>query len=189
MPNECSNRLDIYGPENDVAAFVAALDGNESIAETFVPTPTELKGVTSPFSGTEAQAADLTARFGATDWYTWCMKNWGTKWGDYNLDIAHTGADSAQFTYTTAWCPMTVALTTISAQWPTLTFTEFYEEHGDQVMGGTVLKNGQVLNAVEAAEGDWPEWDGTDDEFLNYDEKINDLRDQIISDVEIYKEA
>lgn len=43
--------------------------------------------------------------YGATTWYDWCKKNWGTKWNAWNTDISDNCGDTLYIHFTTAWCP------------------------------------------------------------------------------------
>lgn len=55
----------------------------------------------------EDELAALRARHGAATWYEWCPKNWGTKWGTYDLTVRELGGDGAPvlIEFLTAWGP------------------------------------------------------------------------------------
>jgi hypothetical protein len=79
-------------------------------------------------------------QFKGNDWYSWNVRNWGTKW-----DVAVSADDKHPETYTegptpngnnlvvyynfnTAWSPAFPAISKLSAQYPSLLFTLSYEE-------------------------------------------------------------
>ena len=166
MPNLCTNSLSLDGPPADVAAFVAAVDGHESITTALLPVP-----------------ADQGA-----NWYEWSLAHYGTKWGDYDTELVyHHGDTGALYRFTTAWTPLAEGVRRISVQFPTITFTLVYDEHGNELMGGYLIADGKILNEVSVASEDWPELqqDATGEElFDDWYEALNDLRDQVWSDVE-----
>jgi hypothetical protein len=56
---------------------------------------------------TSEQAAELRAKYGATNWYDWQLENWGTKWGTYQLRVHEMGGDGSPILieFQTAWGP------------------------------------------------------------------------------------
>lgn len=57
--------------------------------------------------------------------YNWCVKNWGTKWGAYEVQAAHTeSGDNAFLCYTfmCAWEPCLPVIEALVQKYPTLTF-------------------------------------------------------------------
>lgn len=74
--------------------------------QEFLPCPLELRGEVSPNT---ANPREMTAKYGAADWYTWCVNNWGTKWdvGDKELctDDLPIEAGSITFSFDSAWAP------------------------------------------------------------------------------------
>lgn len=55
------------------------------------------------------QVAALEAKYGAADWYDWQSKEWGTKWGTYQLKVHEMGGDGSPLLieFQTAWGPPT----------------------------------------------------------------------------------
>jgi hypothetical protein len=64
-------------------AKTAFADGK--LLNEFIPLPKELEDTTAP--ARESDEA-LVAKYGHSDWYSWCISNWGTKW-----DISPYGCD------------------------------------------------------------------------------------------------
>lgn len=182
MPNHCSNKLGVYGDPAKLAEFVATVtctpkeeeESKESylIFEKTLPCPEELKTVDANSTTRPA----MLKKYGASDWYDWCLDNWGTKWGDYNTDLEdfEPGEDDAIFfTYTTAWGPATQGLLNLSKLYPDLLFANLFEESGMQLMGGTVHKNGIELDYVEREYPAYPEEErDAEDPFGVYSDKV-----------------
>lgn len=54
------------------------------------------------------------ARYGATSWYDWCRRNWGTKWNAYGN--SQTGTDT--ITFETAWSPPEPIIAKLAEMYP-----------------------------------------------------------------------
>lgn len=187
MPNLCSNHLTITGPEADVKAFADAVEGAESICDALLPMPEELKGTSTNRNDPDEGLDPLRAKYGAADWYEWAQKNWGTKWGDYDTDLAGRQDGLVQYVYTTAWGPLDAGLVNISAQFPTLDFTCVYEEGGMCLLGAYRCVEGKIIAQSAIGDDEWPDLttkDGEED-WDTYWDALNDLRDRVISDVEV----
>jgi hypothetical protein len=85
MPNWCNNNIELAhkDPAMLERAKAAFVDGR--LLDEFIPLPAELKDTTSPSETNEA----LMEKYGASDWYNWCINNWGTKWdiSPYDCEI------------------------------------------------------------------------------------------------------
>lgn len=101
MPNWCYNTVSVSHKDPAmIERFVKATE-NETLLNEFVPMPEELRNTTSPSPTNES----LVEKYGASDWYSWAVNNWGTKW-----DICDSYADcvdkhSATASFNTAWSP------------------------------------------------------------------------------------
>lgn len=106
MPNWCSNNLTLThdNPEMIKRAVAAFTDGR--LLQEFVPCPQELLDGTAPTGEAAAQAN--IEKHGASDWYQWCIQNWGTKW-DINNEVGDTDESedgrSVVMSFDTAWRP------------------------------------------------------------------------------------
>ena len=80
MPNWCNNSIELYhdDPEMIKRAEAAFRDGR--LLDEFIPLPAELKETTAPVREVTATTEQLMEKYGAADWYSWCVNNWGTKW-------------------------------------------------------------------------------------------------------------
>lgn len=166
MPNHVSNTLSITGPEQDVRAFHAAVSidrGEDSgIIRTFLPFPTELEG-----KDITDKNGDVVGRAFSDEGYNWCLKNWGTKWGDYDTDVVSEPSEIIDgdwqviYSYDTAWSPADAAIITIAKQFPNLTFAVSWQEEGFQSCGALVAKGENHVSGYvsEDAFPDFPDWD------------------------------
>lgn len=123
MPNWCSN-VAIFEHENEaiLQQLVDAYNSGETM-QTMWPCPHELRETVagSMGRGTPEQAAlevkerENVARYGAKNWYDWCVDNWGTKW-DFGRDVEYNGREAkiqkrkngkkyVKLGFDTAWSP------------------------------------------------------------------------------------
>ena len=150
MPNHCDNTLVITGPDIDIRRFIHITKCDEKepyVIAQHMPIPDDFKG---------------------DGWYTWCVNNWGTKWGDYETHLFKEEPDEAIFHYQTAWGPYSDEfLQKISIPFPTLTFLMQYEERGCCFLGVSVVRDGKILYS-NCIEPELPEYN-EDDEEAFYD--------------------
>jgi hypothetical protein len=64
--------------------------------------PEELKGTTAPTPDdmSEDTKKKLILKYGADNWWDWCVQNWGTKWEPDCIS-----ADDGYISFSTAWSP------------------------------------------------------------------------------------
>jgi len=84
------------------------------------------------------------AETGYTNWYDWCVENWGTKWN------AHDGSCEEHRTrfllqFDTAWSPPVPVIEALSEKYPKNKFSLRYYEAGMGYKGRFAVKGGQVL--------------------------------------------
>lgn len=133
MPNWVDNRLRIEGKEEHLAEFrkwIAEDCGGEFSFEKFLPIPQEL--IDSPSSNRDSEKTkEFEAKYGAADWYSWSVDNWGTKW-DLKLqddDFLENFDDYQGFSFDTAWSPPIQAIKHLSLKFPNLKFEmDFIDE-------------------------------------------------------------
>ena len=109
MPNWCNNTLEL---EHDDPAMIkrarAAMIRGEFLHE-FIPVPKELSEAKADFSNNE----EYIKKYGYSDWYGFCVNEWGTKWDVGGNDhgsptITDTGKMIAGFD--SAWSPPITAI-------------------------------------------------------------------------------
>ena len=113
MPNWCNNTLTLT--HEDPAMILRAkeaLDRGEFLQE-FIPVPQDLKDTVSGSMGEdhreahEAQQKANREKHGYSNWYDYCVGEWGTKWdvgGDGQTDI-HPDGKMLHTTFDSAWSP------------------------------------------------------------------------------------
>ncbi len=86
MPNWCNNNIELAHEDPAMIERAAAAFRDGTLLNEFIPLPKELEDTTAP--ARESNEA-LVAKYGASDWYTWCIQNWGTKWdiSPYACDV------------------------------------------------------------------------------------------------------
>lgn len=178
MPNHVQNILTIKGHKNHVEPMLNHLkDGDEEFSfNRIIPMPDELRGTRSParivseaeyeklqyqknfreehpmFSDkgeiTQKMSDDWIERFGADNWYDWCVTHWGTKWGAYDVevcDLNHLGGGQVEVIvrFQTAWSSGAHALAHLAEQYPTIDFYLLYaDEDCGSNTGEVWWKNG-----------------------------------------------
>jgi hypothetical protein len=83
-----------------IERFVKATE-DERLLNEFHPMPEELRGTVSPSPTNE----ELVAKYGDSDWHSWSVSNWGTKWDIGNAYVDCIDATSATASFDTAWSP------------------------------------------------------------------------------------
>ena len=105
MPNWCGNTLTLSHEDPEMIARArSAFCAGKFISE-FVPVPRELADTTSP-NRDEKSAEELKQQYGYTDWYSFCVNEWGTKW-DVGEDAGIQSVDSNELIvyFDSAWSP------------------------------------------------------------------------------------
>jgi len=161
MPNWCLNSIRVEGPKADVEKFLEAVRGDERFPHFnfngIIPMPEELINKQAPNLDAEL-AAKFNEKYGASDWYSWAVNNWGTKWNctacdDWDIDDLKNGEIAASINVDTAWSPPTEFLINASKIYRSLIFSnEFYEE-GNCYIGSHVILNGYFESKLQ------PDWD------------------------------
>ncbi len=118
MPNWCNNRVTIYHEDRSkVEALVVAIkEGN--FCNHVIPVPEDLQIVagrvgddTDPAQiDLEAKEKSNLAKYGAANWYDFCVNNWGTKWDINPYDPNFVAIDEhgvVEFGFDSAWAPPT----------------------------------------------------------------------------------
>jgi len=110
---------------------------------------------------TMEQAMCLLEKYGVTNWYDWCITNWGTKWNAYDArewSVTEHGDGTAHGTiyYETAWSPATALWLRVSKDYPTLEFYHEFVDEGGMFLGSETIVNGEIIDEEEL------EWDSDD---------------------------
>ncbi len=95
---------------------------------------------------TGKQAIDNLLNYGATTWYDWSIKNWGTKWNSYD---AWKGDDHG-FQFSTAWSAPHPVLDALAKKYPDVRIThEWADEDIGQNCGRCEFENGECVYDYE----------------------------------------
>ena len=158
MPNWCDNTLRVKGPAEDINKFQMACrnkDGDlpehtELSLQRLWPCPPsilhnkpDMKDI--PF---EQKVLYMRPRVEVPpeydDWYTWRVRNWGTKWdvkaSIRRVDSFKNGNMEIIYDFDSAWSPPCEAFKKICEDWPTLTFKLKYIGEGNEFRGIDIFK-------------------------------------------------
>lgn len=108
--------------------------------------------------------------YGHTDWYSWCVEKWGTKWNAYDCSDWTENALS----FYTAWSPPIPVIEQLSKKFPSLTLTLKYADEGGGFLGIIQFKNG---DCIDESELDWNSKEGKklrDELGLLWDEDLEE---------------
>jgi hypothetical protein len=97
-----------------------------------LPMPEELLGTNAPSDKNE----DFEKKYGASNWYDWRVKVWGTKW-DVEFDNVDIQKDFIHVRFDSAWSPPCNWLAQVAEKYPTIHFKLEYEESGCAFKGVT----------------------------------------------------
>lgn len=103
MPNWCDNVLEVSHEDPKQIDRIVQAFNDQRLCDEFIPVPEALKGSTADGSVN----ADLQAKTGYSDWYSFCVNEWGTKWdvGGEDGYASSTGEKSVQLSFMSAWSP------------------------------------------------------------------------------------
>jgi len=142
MPNHCENDLYISGPENQVTALLELIGANKEPPEfnfsAVIPYPEKFDRRDK--DAKEMKREEFTKKYG--DWkdgfnsggYEWCIANWGTKWGAYQ--VARRDYESICITFQTAWSPAPKIIAELHKRFPDCRLSLEYFECGMGFSGG-----------------------------------------------------
>ncbi|HSW76679.1 MAG TPA: hypothetical protein VLG50_06525 [Candidatus Saccharimonadales bacterium] len=83
------------------------------------------------------------------DWYSWCNRYWGTKWGAYDVEDWIKISDNMwTIFYYTANAPATRFYLHISIRYPDIVFKQEFADEGGNYVGFNMIQNGNILNNV-----------------------------------------
>jgi hypothetical protein len=116
MPNWCSNFVEV-GHEDPakITALAEAMERGEFL-DHVIPVPQELKDTVAGSHGDPVEQAKLEAqtranveKYGAGNWYDFCVNRWGTKWDvdcQGQVDV-HPDGNLVTASFDSAWAPPT----------------------------------------------------------------------------------
>ena len=172
MPNWCSNTLWVEGNSEQLKDFKSKTtkpaDHNqpnriEFTLEGLYTTPPELMGEAA--FGQSENSEELVEKFGYSDWYSWRVNKWGTKWDVCESDIYENSDREFMVVFDSAWAPPTNWLEHVAPQFPELKFKLAFMEPGMGFCGQATwdVENGFDLEETEL------EWQDESGEPVEYD--------------------
>jgi hypothetical protein len=144
MPNWCSNRIVITGPEEEVERLIEVVKGEESSFDfhRILPRP-EILELDRPSEKEKEAAIEQT---GFSGWYHWSVHNWGTKWNacDPKFEVEVESAVQklaravtkegpqaiVRYDFDTAWSPSSPVIAKLSEMFPAVKIQHSYIEEG-----------------------------------------------------------
>ena len=134
--------------EYDFISGFANIDGKECKYWRRV----EKDGVTTEIPIEQSYIDKLVEKYGFSDWYTWSLHNWSTKWGDCSLEIDQCSF-SCDLRFESAWSPICDSILDMFAKdFPD--FRYWYEEECE--WGGERDYEGGVC--IQESNYNEPEW-------------------------------
>jgi len=158
MPNNTTNVLSIYCEnEKKMEEIHALLNPDDAQTMDFnkiSPMPEELRSVctggmtidgvmvsewleekqedgsTKSIAINEDTLKEWGEKFGATNWYEWSNKNWGTKWDAYDVEVLREDECSLDIQFTTAWSPPVPLYEKLSEMFPDAEISGFWSDEG-----------------------------------------------------------
>lgn len=102
MPNWCYNTVTFEHDNPEMIAKLIEAASEGKLFDAFVPMPEEIRNTTSP--GPDNRT--LIEKYGHSDWYSWSIDNWGTKWEASVQDVdEYNEGKGVQLYLETAWSP------------------------------------------------------------------------------------
>ncbi len=139
-------------PKDKFDELVNALNGerifykyNPSLSEEEIRSATEYHsfGICADLG---KQAITNFQNYGATTWYDWSVRNWGTKWNSYDP----YKEDDHSLVFSTAWSAPHPVVEALSKKFPDVSFHhEWADEDIGYNCGSMDYRNGEVVSAFE----------------------------------------
>jgi hypothetical protein len=156
MPNWCGNTLTLTHNDPEMISRAKAAFAEGKLLEEFIPIPTGLKGTTSP--NREGNAEELRAQYGYTDWYDFCVNEWGTKWDVGDGQGIQTWDDNELVVYfDSAWAPpiagyeklLDLGFTVYATYYePGCAFAGIFDECGDNCYNLSEMSSDEVRDEL-----------------------------------------
>lgn len=193
MPNWCSNTLWVEGNPEQLKEFKAKTtkpadhdqpNRYEFTLEGLYPTPPELLNENA--FGQSENSETLVEKFGYSDWYTWRVNKWGTKWDVCESDTYEDSDRDFMVMFDSAWAPPVLWLEHIAPQFPELKFKLAFQEPGIGFCGQATwdAENGFDTEETEL------EWQDERGEPVEYDSEAERWKyiesGEIIDDEDFY---
>ena len=116
MPNWCNNNISISHPDRSKIEALASAIKEGNFLKHVIPVPEDLNIVAGRVGADdnpdqielERKSAENLEKYGASNWYDFCVARWGTKW-DVNPydpeDVVVDDSNTIYFGFDSAWGP------------------------------------------------------------------------------------
>lgn len=94
------------------------------------------------------RAIENKREYGSANWYSFCLKHWGTKWGAYGCHITQEDKDCFVLHYQTAWSPATPILVKLGKMYPKLTFDNVFVDEGWNYAGYIIVEGRYLTDKI-----------------------------------------
>jgi hypothetical protein len=191
MPNWCNNTLELQHDDAEMITRAKAAFKDGKLLNEFCPVPESLH-VTAGRVGEkgspeqtelEAQEKANIEAHGYSNWYDYCVNEWGTKWDvggdDYNEPIDE-GPNKVIMSFYSAWAPPTAAMdkmmdlgfsVRLYYYEPGMCFAGIYSEDGDDYYDLSNLSSEQAKEELPEA---LDEMFGISETMAEYEEEANE---------------
>jgi hypothetical protein len=162
MPNWCNNYLELEHEDPAMIERARKAFAEGKLLEEFCPVPSSLHIVAGRVGSDEEpeqialveQEAANIATHGYTNWYDYCVNEWGTKWdvgGDGGM--ATEGVNHIEMNFDSAWAPPIAAMEKFQdlgfkvklVYWESgMCFCGIYDENGDDYLDYTDMSADEV---------------------------------------------
>ena len=132
MPNNCYNKVSIYGKE--ASKIASELESEETVFDfsKVLPEPDYDKIEVEPTFRKEEKE---DSGFRMPKWWDWRVQNWGTKWNSYDCEVDIMDDETVEYTFSTAWSPPEPVIHKLRELYPDVSITAFYDEPGMEIAG------------------------------------------------------
>ena len=91
---------------------------------------------------------DNLEKYGFTNWYPWCLQNWGTKWNAYNLENEKNDEDHSFIYFQTAWSSPIDLMQKLSNHIPNITLKlDYADEDTGCNCGCFIFRSGSITES------------------------------------------
>lgn len=193
MPNWCDTSGYIYGGKSTLDEMWNIIHGGSMESDghdprpaitALRPCPEELTDTVAGFiseksddyKAWEAKKQENMAKYGYTDWYGWCVDNWGTKWTpDFQFERHE---DSIWFSGLSAWSPPEELMRYISENYP-VRIEMTYVEESMSFVGCSIYEKGQTYESSGEPTAEWNDDFSNDDEYYDALDRDKDYHESV----------
>ena len=192
MPNWCNNTLELQHEDPAMIERAKRAFAEGKLLNEFCPVPASLHIVAGRVGSDEEpeqialveQEAANIATHGYTNWYDYCVNEWGTKWDvggdDYNEPQQETPNDITM-SFDSAWAPPIAAMDKLEALGfsvrlyyyePGMAFAGIYEDGSDNYYDYGGMNSDQV---AEELPSELDEMFGISESMAEYEEENQEI--------------